>query len=124
MADRLDRYQVKVTFFVTRYHLMSRERRATLAALAGRGHDVEAHGVNHLRGPEVVDQRGLASYLADEVVPSLTALRRDGFPARVFAYPHGARTSAIDAAVLAHVDLVRSVSFARDGLLVTDPCPE
>ncbi|MBK9033213.1 MAG: polysaccharide deacetylase family protein [Myxococcales bacterium] len=123
-ADVLDRHGLRVTFFVTRYHLMTAAERAGLAELARRGHDIEAHGVDHLRGPAVVDDRGLAAYLADEVVPSIEALRADGFPVRAFAYPFGARTSAIDRAVLEHVDVVRSVSYSRDSLLVVDPCPE
>jgi peptidoglycan/xylan/chitin deacetylase (PgdA/CDA1 family) len=124
LADMLDRYQLRVTFFVTRFQQLDPTERAALTELARRGHDVEAHGVQHLRAPEAVQERGLDSYLRDEVVPSVTALTAAGFTPRVFAYPFGARTSTIDRAVLAHVALVRSVAYPTDGVLVSDPCPE
>ena len=70
------------------------------------------------------EEYGLDRYVADEVVPSLDRLRVDGFAPRVFAYPFGARTGEIDRAVLAHVELVRSVTFAFGDPIVSDPCPE
>lgn len=124
LADLLDRYHLRVTFFVTRFSGMAAADRAALAELARRGHDVEAHGVQHLRAPEAVQEYGLEAYVRDEVVPSVTALTAAGFAPRVFAYPYGARTSTIDRAVLTHVALVRSVAYATDGALVSDPCPE
>lgn len=123
-ATMLERYGARATFFVTRYHLMSADDRAALADLAQRGHGVEAHGVNHRRGPDMVDDHGLATYLRDEVVPSLDGLRADGLTPTVFAYPYGARTPELDRAVLEHVAVVRSVSFSTDNFLVVDPCPE
>ncbi|MEZ4399911.1 MAG: polysaccharide deacetylase family protein [Kofleriaceae bacterium] len=123
-AARVAPYGTRLTFFVTRYHLWTEAQRAALAALAAQGHDVEAHGVNHLRGPEVAEAHGVAAYLADEVLPSLDRLRADGYAPTVFAYPYGARTPELDRAVLAHVALVRSVSFTTDNLVVADPCPE
>lgn len=124
LADMLDRYQLRVTFFVTRFQSMSTADRATLAELARRGHDVEAHGVAHLRAPEAVQERGLEAYLRDEALPSVDALAAAGFAPRVFAYPYGARTSTIDRALLDHLALVRSVAYPTDGVLVSDPCPE
>lgn len=123
LADVLDRYQVHATFFVTRYHLWTDDDKAKLHALAARGHDVEAHSVVHLRAPEYVEELGLARYVTDEVLPSLDRLRADGFAPRVFAYPFGARTGELDRAILEHVELVRSVSFAFGDPIVSDPCP-
>lgn len=123
VAAILDRHGVRATFFVTRYHLWTEADRAKLRELAARGHGVEAHAVLHQRAPEYAEEHGLAAYVADEVVPSLDRLRVDGFAPRVFAYPFGARTGELDRAVLEHVDLVRSVSFAFGDPLVSDPCP-
>lgn len=124
IADRLDAAGVRATFFVTRYHRWSDAQRATLAGLAARGHDVEAHSVAHLRAPDVVEDRGLAAYLDDEVLPGLALLRADGYRPTVYAYPFGARTGELDRALLDQFALLRSVSFAVDGPLVVDPCPE
>jgi peptidoglycan/xylan/chitin deacetylase (PgdA/CDA1 family) len=124
LGDRLDAAGVRATFFVTRYHRWTEAQRAALRALAARGHDVEAHSVEHLRAPDVAEDRGVAAYLADEVLPGLALLRADGFAPTVFAYPFGARTAELDRALLAHFALLRSVTFSVDGPLVVDPCPE
>lgn len=124
LADRLGAAGVRATFFVTRYHLWSADERAALAALAARGHDVEAHSVAHLRAPDVVEDRGLAGYLDDEVLPGLALLRADGYRPTVFAYPFGARTREIDRVLSQHFTLLRSVTWSNDGPLVVDPCPE
>lgn len=123
-AALLERHGARATFFVTRFHLMGEADRAALRDLAARGHGIEAHGANHLRAPDVVDDRGLATYLRDEALPSLDGLRAGGHAPTVFAYPYGARTPELDRAMLGHVALVRSVSFTTDNVVVVDPCPE
>jgi peptidoglycan/xylan/chitin deacetylase (PgdA/CDA1 family) len=124
LADRLDAAGVRATFFVTRYHRFTEDQRVALHALAARGHDIEAHGVAHLRAPAIVEDRGLDGYLADEVLPGLALLRADGYRPTVFAYPFGARTAELDRTLAEHFALLRSVSWSNDGALVVDPCPE
>ncbi|HVV85493.1 MAG TPA: polysaccharide deacetylase family protein, partial [Kofleriaceae bacterium] len=124
IADRLDAAGVRATFFVTRYHLFTDEQRAALHALAARGHDIEAHSVSHLRAPEVAEDRGVAGYVDDDVLPGLALLEADGYHPTVFAYPFGARTPEIDRALLDHFALLRSVSWTVGSPLVVDPCPE
>lgn len=116
------RYGARLTFFVAYFDRLTPEQRASLHELANLGHAIEAHGVRHLRAPAYVEDHGLAAYLADEVVPSIDALRGEGFEVTTFAYPFGARTGEIDRAVLDHVPLVRSVSFTWTSI-ATDPCP-
>ncbi len=124
IADLLDRYQTRVTFFVTRYHLFSDAQRGLLRDLADRGHAIAGHSVNHLRAPDYAEYHGLAGYLVDEVRPGIDALRADGHAPVAFAYPYGARTRELDRTLLEEVAIVRAVSFSRDGLLVSDPCPD
>jgi hypothetical protein len=112
----------RLTFFVSRYPTMSDEQRAGLRLLAGDGHDIEAHSVDHLRAPRFVEEHGLTAYLDEEVLPALDQMERDDFPIAVFAYPFGARTGETDRALLRHVDIVRSVSFSFTGV-VQSPCP-
>lgn len=120
-ADLYDAYGATLTFFVAYFDNLSDRQRASLHALAARGHAIEAHSVDHLRAPLYVEQRGLSTYLHDEAIPSIQWLEDDGFDVTTYAYPYGARTSEIDHAMLDHVTLLRSVSFAWDG--VADPCP-
>jgi peptidoglycan/xylan/chitin deacetylase (PgdA/CDA1 family) len=119
-----DRHGARISFFVTRYQAMREPQRARLAELAADGHDVQAHTVDHLRAPLYVEEHGLDAYLADEALPSIDALRDDGYHVVAFAYPFGARTSELDDALLEHVPLLRSVSFSTGYPGIVDPCPE
>ena len=108
VRDLLAAHGAHVTFFVTRWYSRSDEERAELRTLAGDGHDVEPHTVNHLHAPQYVRDHGLDAYLADEVVPSIDGLVQAGYPPpNTFAYPFGEHTSELDAAILAIVPRVR-----------------
>lgn len=114
-------YRARITFFVCRYDTLSDEERAGLQLLASDGHDIQPHSVGHYRAPEYVENHGLGAYLRDELDPSIAALREDGFEANAFAYPYGARTGELDAAIARRVPVLRSVAFSYT--LVDDPCP-
>jgi hypothetical protein len=92
-----------------------------LRTLHDDGHDLEPHAVNHLRGPVVVEERGLQYYLDEEMQPSIDVMRDDGYEIVSFAYPFGDRTDEIDEAVTTRVPLVRSLVISRS--FVTSPCP-
>ncbi|HUQ02340.1 MAG TPA: polysaccharide deacetylase family protein [Kofleriaceae bacterium] len=124
IADLLDQYGARVTFFIAYYDAFTPAQRDLLRDLAARGHVIASHTVSHLRAPEYAERHGLEGYMADEVRPAIEALRRDGHAPRAFAYPYGARTSELDRTILAEVDILRSVTFARDSFVVVDPCPE
>jgi peptidoglycan/xylan/chitin deacetylase (PgdA/CDA1 family) len=117
------KYGARLTFFIAYFDQLSPDQRASLHELVARGHAIEAHSVDHERAPLYVEQHGLTAYLSKEVVPSITALRDEGFAVTTFAYPYGARTSEIDRAVLVHVPILRSVAFTWTSI-ATDPCPD
>ncbi len=119
-ADLYDRYGARLTFFIAYFDHLGDAQKAELHELAARGHAIEAHGIDHLRAPLYVEQKGLTAYLQEEALPSIRLLRDEGFPVTTFAYPYGSRTAAIDEALLRHVDLLRSVSFTWTG--AWDPC--
>jgi hypothetical protein len=48
-------------------------------------------------------------------------LRADGYAVSAYAYPFGARTDELDEAMLAHIPILRSVSFSVGGAV--SPCP-
>nr|HEX4314443.1 polysaccharide deacetylase family protein [Kofleriaceae bacterium] len=116
-------YGARLTFFLTRYARLQPEQKADMAQLAADGHDLEPHSVKHLRGPEYVDDFGLAAYLGDEVQPSLDVLEDDGYTLTTYAYPFGARTDETDRAILARgVTQLRSVALTW-GAPAEAPCP-
>jgi hypothetical protein len=118
----LQQYNARITFFLTRYARFNAVDRANIALLAADGHDIEAHTVNHLRGPQYVDDFGMPAYLADEVQPSIDLLVTDGYPVTTFAYPFGARTGETDRAIFDRVQHIRSVAFSY-GAPIESPCP-
>ena len=117
----LQQHGARVTFFVTRYYQFPDEVRAQVRELASDGHEIAAHGVDHLRAPLYVEELGLRAYLADEALPSIEILRADGYAVTSFAYPYGARTGELDRALAAHVSVLRSVAFPVAGPF--GPCP-
>jgi hypothetical protein len=114
-------YGARVTFFVSHYRSLSDAQHDELDVLAADGHDIEAHSVQHLRGPDYVETRGMSAYLSDEVDPSIDDLRAQGFDVAVYAYPFGARTSQTDRAILERVQVLRSVVFTWSE--ASSPCP-
>jgi hypothetical protein len=120
--DLFTRYNARLTFFIAFWDQLSASDKQSLHDLAGDGHDIEAHSVKHQRGPVYVEQRGLDSYMSEEIQPSIDHLRDDGFDVSVFAYPYGARTDETDRAILGQVDILRSVAYTWDSP-ATDPCP-
>lgn len=120
--ELLIRYRARVTFFVSRFAALDDQRRIDLHTLADDGHDIAAHSANHLRAPTYVEQHGIAGYLADEALPSISALEAEGYRVTSYAYPFGARTGELDRALLDYVPILRAVEFTATGL--ADPCPE
>jgi polysaccharide deacetylase len=103
----LDAHHAKVTFFVTRWAKMSDAEHGEIHQLATDGHSIEAHSVNHLNAPDYVSAHGLDAYLADEALPSIQVLEDAGFHITGYAFPFGASTDELDAALLQHVARVR-----------------
>ena len=109
IRDLLTSYHAHVTFFVARWQDMTPPQHDEIAELAGDGHDIEPHTVNHLNAVDYVAANGIDAYINVEVLPSFQVLTDFGFPAATaFAYPFGVHDAQIDAAVLQHVDRVRT----------------
>ncbi|CAN5910322.1 hypothetical protein BH11MYX3_BH11MYX3_29050 [soil metagenome] len=89
LRDVFAAHRARVTFFVTRFHNYTDEMKAGLAQLAADGHDIEAHGVDHVHSGDYIDEHGLDAYIADEVEPSIEVLRAAGYAPSTFAFPFG-----------------------------------
>jgi peptidoglycan/xylan/chitin deacetylase (PgdA/CDA1 family) len=117
------RHDAHATFFVTRFYQLRTADLDRLRELRADGHAIELHGHNHLNAPEYVEEHGLAAYLADEVVPAISAMQAKGFEPTSFAYPFGQRTGRLDRALLKHVRLLRALSWTYPVPLLHDGCP-
>lgn len=105
----LTRHGARVTFFVSGFPAASADDRAALRQLADDGHDIEFHSVAHLKADEYVAAHGAEAYLAAEILPGLEAMHAEGYTAGVFAYPHGARSDATDAALAPYFVNLRAI---------------
>lgn len=108
LRDRLADHGAHVTFFVTRWGTAwTDDDKAKLRALHALGHDVQPHSTNHVNPRDYVRDHGLDAYIADEVVPSIEAMRNAGYPPSIYAFPFGETSPEITDAVLTHIDRVR-----------------
>jgi hypothetical protein len=119
----LEKYGVHVTIYLAHYAGLRDSQHQQIAQLASAGHDMEAHSVSHLRGPDYIEARGLDAYMTDEVIPSIQALRDDGYDVISYAYPFGMRTSEMDDAIIG-TGMVSSVrALVQTNELRASYCP-
>lgn len=105
----LARYDAHVTFFVSEFENLSDDERAQLRQLADDGHDIEYHSTHHLNAVQYTAEHGIEAYVADEIVPGLTAMRQAGYRTQIFAYPFGARSTETDDALRPYFTHLRAI---------------
>ena len=105
-------YDARATFFVTQYADFTEQGRQELHQLYDEGHDIEAHGLNHIGICTYVatTSKGLDGYIADEVAPSIQVLKDDGFAPVAFAFPGGDAGNAIVDALQPVVPMTRMIT--------------
>lgn len=106
-----DRYGAKVTFFISQFSVLDDDEVRMLRDLAADGHAIEYHSTNHFNAEEFAASNGIDRYIAEDILPDLQRMREAGFDPTSFAYPFGARTPAIDEAVLQHFQLLRAIRY-------------
>jgi hypothetical protein len=107
IRDLLASHHARVTFFITRYAILTDAERAGIDTLAADGHDIQPHSVTHPHGIAYVRDNGLDAYVTDEAVPSMDVLRAAGYEPTAYAYPFGEHTDAMDQALIPYVDKLR-----------------
>lgn len=108
--DIFARYNARATFFVTRYREWTDDGRAKLHVLRDEGHDIEAHGLNHVNVCVYTAEHGLDAYVSDEVIPSIEVLKDDGFTPVAFAFPGGVMGNTIVEMLEPYVPLTRGIT--------------
>jgi len=109
LRPMLARYDARVTFFVSEFLELTGEERAQLRRLSDDGHDIEYHSTQHLSAVDYAAAHGVESYVANEILPALRAMRAEGYPTTVFAYPFGARNADTDAALARYFTRLRAI---------------
>jgi hypothetical protein len=108
--DIFTRYDARATFFVTRYQEWTDDGRQKLHVLYAEGHDIEAHGVHHIKIGDYTGDDGLAGYVSHEVMPSVDILRADGFAPVAFAFPGGVMGNAAVDMLASYIPLTRGIT--------------
>lgn len=102
-------YGARVTFFVSEYMFFTDAQKAQVRQLADDGHDIEYHSMHHYNAANYAADHGADAYIADDILPGLMQMRADGYDAKIFAYPFGARTTATDQALEPLFDHIRAI---------------
>lgn len=107
----LQPYNWKATFFVTKFNQLSGGKIQELKDLKTQGHEIGAHGVNHLNAPNYISANGTAAYLNDEIFPMLDSMRENNLTPTSFAYPYGARDKTSDNLLLNEFQIIRGTTY-------------
>jgi peptidoglycan/xylan/chitin deacetylase (PgdA/CDA1 family) len=92
ILDLLDRYDAKVTFFVTHWDKLDSDQIRKLKVLQNAGHEIGCHGLTHKSINDYESSaNGLRTYIEEEVIPAIIIMEDHGFPPLSFAYPRGNR---------------------------------
>jgi peptidoglycan/xylan/chitin deacetylase (PgdA/CDA1 family) len=116
--EMFDKYNIRVTFFVTRPHQLSEEQIEKLRILQTEGHEVGCHGLNHIQATE----ENQYQYIETEIKPALKILSELGFTVTSFAYPFGASTPCLDSMLTHYFSFIRKATYNyRDTLISSYP---
>ena len=110
--QRIDLSNVKATFFVSNFHLLSSSQLTKLRALANAGHEIGSHSYSHgeinTSDPTVNDPTKVSAYLNTQVLPTLTEMVAAGFTPLSFSYPSNGHTNAYDDAIRPYFPFLRA----------------
>ncbi len=112
----LDSAGIKATFYVSRYHCMSPQKKNQLAIIRNHGHEIAYHTANHLNMMDYVYRykHPIEELIRKEIEPDLKMMRRDGFNPVTFAYPYGAHNPLLDKALSKYFKSVRALNGSLD----------
>lgn len=104
----LDAVGARATFFLVEADLLDRREQSGVRTLLADGHSIGSHGARHRNADESIAADGATAYLADEIDPSVQALRALGASAQTFAYPNSRRDEASDDILLTRFARLRT----------------
>lgn len=110
MRDLLNRYQARVTFYVTQFDSLSAEEIQMLRDLQKDGHEIASHGALHVQAEAYIKDHSYKEYLANEVDNSIASMNKAGFHLTSFAYPYGSKYWFTDYLLLKRFQSTRGVA--------------
>ena len=92
----LDSFGAKVTFYISGYHNLSREKKQKLREIQLKGHEIAFHTTNHYDMVNLLGHLKMKELIDCEIYQDLRKMNRDGFYPRTFAYPYGSHNEYLD----------------------------
>ncbi|PXY43582.1 polysaccharide deacetylase family protein [Flavobacterium hydrophilum] len=109
----LESYDWKATFFITRFNQLSADKINKLKDFKSYGHEIGAHGLNHLNATTFVSSNGGSAYLNQEIFPMVTLMNKSNLPTTSFAYPYGSRNTTTDNLLLNEFQIIRGTTYGK-----------
>jgi peptidoglycan/xylan/chitin deacetylase (PgdA/CDA1 family) len=109
----LKTYDWIATFFVTRFNQLSTAKIQKLKDLKNYGHEIGAHGLNHINGPTFILANGINEYINQEITPMLNLMSNNDLSPTSFAYPYGSRNSITDNLLLNEFQILRGTTYGN-----------
>ncbi|AWH85899.1 polysaccharide deacetylase [Flavobacterium album] len=103
----------KATFFVTKFGTLNSSQIGELHTLKDYGHEIAAHGLNHLDARNYIAQHGADAYLETEIYPMMALMDANQLHAESFAYPFGSRNATTDGVLLKEFGMVRGTTYGQ-----------
>lgn len=114
MRGLLNRYEARVTFYVSQFDSLSVEEIQMLHDLQKDGHEIASHGALHVQAEAYIREHSYKEYLANEVDRSIASMEKAGFRPTSFAYPYGSKYWFTDYLLLKRFKSTRGVAFLGD----------
>ena len=115
---RFGKFGAHATFFIS--SSISSTDAGKMRQLQDAGHSLGLHGQSHGPALDVVAQKGVDGFIAQEVVPQLQAVASAGLRVGSWAYPNSSRSEETDAALSKWFRRMRCGGVYRD-TIVGDP---
>ena len=71
LREMLNRYNAKVTFFVSHFNRLGQYSIDKLKALRDDGHEIGFHGLKHLNAVKFMESRPIEQYMNEEILPGI-----------------------------------------------------
>lgn len=108
-----ERYNAKVTFYVSKWKTLSLEQIKKIYAIQAAGHEIGNHGLWHKAALDYTPEH----YKAEQVDSMIPYMREAGLGVHTFAYPFGSRSPLHDAELLKDYRYVRGFTSAYNEIL-------
>lgn len=112
--QKLKKYSWKGTFCVCKINTLRHYQILKLQELQREGHEIAGHTLNHINAVDFLKVHTIDDYINQEINPMLNLMHFYGLKVSSFAYPYGARTQKLDAALLEKFKIIRGRAFCEE----------